>query len=697
MSRASSDQDILGLAWSRAMLDATGDLIALLDSDGTLLAVNNAFSAAFAFPREEVVGQPLKEMMPVAIWDEFFVDRLKQCLQGERVDFQVELEARGSGDICYDISLMPSSDAANAVNGCLLHMRDITVRYQALQETTSKSRVLEDTLESMAQGLLMMDAAGRVVLHNHRILELMALPGDYFAQQRTFDDVLLWWSAYHDYDEEWMAKARKRAMSGESFCFEIAGPGDTMLEVAHCPLANGGFVRTYMDITRRYQASLALEHARNQLEYLVELRTAELEEAVKTLQREASQRELTESALGEARNQALCATEARTQFLANMSHELRTPLNGVLGVAQLLLESELEDSQREYVDIMRQSSTELLHTLNDLLELASLEQGIFHLHETRFSLRKCLEPVLNGAEDLAKKRDIDFVCTVDEDVEDCLFGDVNRIGQVLQNLLDNAFKFTRRGTVTLTVSTMDGPSREAAVARYGEDATAFLFSVSDTGIGIEDSRQEKIFERFLLGEEVLTKSHAGAGVGLSIAREIITRLGGHIWVESKPGTGSTFYFWLPFRLCHETLEVCEAPPPAKMELRKSSSDLNVLLVEDDPINRAFMERALANMGYSMTTAENGRLALEMLASRQFDLVIMDVQMPEMNGLDATRAIRSGTVEGVSPALPVIGLTAFAMEADREKGLDAGMDAYLVKPCDLQELAAVIESTANKGE
>jgi len=676
------------------MLDTTPDLICLLGHDLVYMSVNKAYARAFGATPREMAGRHLKEFHWLQEHEHQLEENFLRCLAGERVDFGLWASLPELGRRYWNTTYMPFVEDSGVVAGVLIHARDATARQEALEESRYKGQIIHDTLQSMHQGLLMMDATGQVTLFNERLFRLMDLPSDFFDRHKTFDELLAWWRVRLELDDEWLAKAREQAVRPEPLRFEIPGPRGATIEVRHRPLKQGGFVRTFTDVSQRKEAELALRHARDQLEYLVEVRTRELEQTVADLEREISRRKVVEQELLEARNAAQSANAAKTQFLANMSHELRTPLNGILGVAQLLLGDSLSAQQREFVEIMRQSSNELLRLLNDLLELASIEQGATEPKYGYFSLRKTLDPLLRTFEGQARGRGLRFVRMLHEDVPDMLNGDANRLKQVVYNLLGNALKFTEEGCVSFEVRLLRGPAREAAREKRGANALALLFSVKDTGIGIADSQQERVFERFLLGEDFLTKRFGGSGIGLSIAKELVDMMQGRMWVESESGKGSTFYFWLPFlsaeRASEETVPQGVDQQPLGAYPQAGQGEWRILVAEDEPVNRLFIKRALERMGFVCLTAENGRRALELLAEEHVDLVIMDVQMPECNGLEATRRIRDGEVPGLDPAIPVVGLTAYAMESDRQRGLEAGMNGYVTKPCSLEDLRASID-------
>lgn len=417
-----------------------------------------------------------------------------------------------------------------------------------------------------------------------------------------------------------------------------------------------------------------------------------------------SSHKLMEQELIEAIKNAESANASKGNFLARMSHEIRTPMNGILGMAHLLRKTELSAKQSNYIDKILSSANNLLNLINDILDFSKIDAGKMELELVEFNLQDVLNHLINSVGLHAEEKSLEFIFNIDQRVPLNLLGDPLRLGQVLTNLAGNAVKFTEHGEVVISIS-IDELSGAGNVDYKESREITLKFSVQDTGIGLYPDQIQSLFEPFSQADDSITRKYGGTGLGLSICRQLTEMMGGKIWVHSAPGHGADFIFTAKFRLPQKkdnSIVSSGSYEPFK-EVSALSSDLNdrdrnlfksmrfkdslVLLVEDNPINQEVATEFLREAGITVRIASNGLEALNMIDKEPFDLVLMDIQMPVMDGLVAANKIRN---EKKMINIPIVAMTAHAMSGDREKSFDAGMNGHLTKPVDPVELYKVLE-------
>ncbi len=490
------------------------------------------------------------------------------------------------------------------------------------------TRELELTLNNMAQGILMVDANGQVAVVNQNALTLLGLPVTFTQAGFQLADLL----------------AHERAV-GEMIIMDANGGGEpdpdvltvrehqrrdgVVLEICTRSLAGGGFVQTYTDVTERRRS---------------------------------------EQALRDARDTAEKASQVRTAFLATMSHEIRTPLNGIIGMSSILEATDLSADQRGYLRTITGCGEALLDIVNDVLDYSKLDSGAITLERSAVDVRSLASSVKEMLGPRAAEKGLSFDLVVADDVPTQIETDGTRIRQVLINLVGNAVKFTLTGGIVVSVA-----NRPIAGER-----SALRFSVVDSGIGISEGARDRLFKEFSQVDASITRRFGGTGLGLAICKRIVEAMGGEIGVDSDLGKGSIFWFDVPAR------EVAAAPAvPERAPRSQLPSRLNVLLVEDNPVNQQVATLLLTAMGHQVTVAEHGGVALDLAGRRLFDVIVMDMQMPVMDGTQTARALRAG--DGPNRHTAIIGLTANAFASDRQACLDAGMDEFLAKPVTREKL------------
>jgi signal transduction histidine kinase/CheY-like chemotaxis protein len=490
------------------------------------------------------------------------------------------------------------------------------------------TRELDLTLNNMAQGILMVDAHGHVAVVNQNALTLLGLPDTFTRAGFQLTQLLA-----HE------------KLVGEEIVVDIHGGVEpdpdllsvrehrradgVVLEICTRHLPGGGFVQTYTDVTERRRS---------------------------------------EQALRDARDTAEKASQVRTAFLATMSHEIRTPLNGIIGMSSILETTELSAEQRGYLKTITGCGEALLDIVNDVLDYSKLDSGAITLERSAVDVRGLATSVKEMLGPRATEKGLSFDLVVADDVPDHIEADGTRIRQVLINLVGNAVKFTLTGGVVVSVAT-----RLMASGR-----PALRFSVVDSGIGISEDSRDRLFKEFSQVDASITRRFGGTGLGLAICKRIVEAMGGEIGVESDLGKGSIFWFDVPAREVAETAPIVERVARSQLPSR-----LKVLLVEDNPVNQQVATLLLTAMGHAVTVAEHGGIAVDLCARTPFDVIVMDMQMPVMDGTQTTRALRSG--DGPNRDTAIIGLTANAFASDRQACLDAGMDEFLAKPVTREKL------------
>ncbi len=396
------------------------------------------------------------------------------------------------------------------------------------------------------------------------------------------------------------------------------------------------------------------------------------------------------------------ANLAKSRFLANMSHEIRTPMNIIIGMANLAYESAHSQEQKEYINMIRDSAGSLLTLINDILDFSKIEAEGLELAQMPVNLSSLMDKLMLFLNPQAGNKDLKLTCSIDDNIPRIVLGDPFRLQQVLLNLVGNAIKFTIKGEVAINLRLDEKVEKGELVSK---DVASVRFVIRDTGIGISPDQMDQLFDVFV---QCHSHNEVGTGLGLPISKNLVELMGGSIGFESKENYGSTFYFTIPFSLPEggnaankdkeSKLATFRIQPSDQLCEKDNNRELNILLVEDKPMNRKLAKIYLEKKGHNVSTASNGKEALEMHKARKFDLILMDIHMPLMDGLEATSHIRAAEAKE-GGHIPIIAITAYAMQEDKDKCLQAGMDYYISKPIDIEELyytlARVMEKKMDK--
>ena len=627
------------------MIDTARDAIVTTDEAQRVRIFNCAAESMFGYTAKEVIGEHVERLIPARFHAahrdharEFGragddsramnpADRVVLGVKRDGTEFPIEAS----------ISRAPSQDGAEVT----VIMRDVTERVRAAEDLAATVQMLRQTVEHMPAGVLVTDAKLDIVAFNDQFFALLGLPPGVIARGDPIEKYYRYNAERGEYgpgDVQTHVSARMaQARRAEAHCFERPHAGGGVLEIRGTPVPSGGFVSVYTDVTAR--------HERSRLQ--------------------VAAREIAEE-----------AARAKTDFLATMSHEVRTPMNGVLGLTELLLDTHLDADQRDYAETILRSGQALLEILNDILDLSKIEAGKLEIEETVFDPVQAIDDVLALCGPRASAKGLLLMGDAGADMPRDAIGDPGRLRQVLSNLVGNSLKFTDTGSVRI----------DSRVIEETGDALLLGFAVTDTGMGMTEEQQSRLFRPFSQADASTTRRFGGTGLGLAICRRLVEAMGGAFEVRSEPGRGSTFAF---------TVRVTRAAAGATRVVREQARAVHrfrgrVLVVEDNVVNRKVARATLKNFGIEVLEAENGSAALEILAREPIDLVFMDMHMPVMDGLTATRRVRAA--EAAAPTAQrqvIVAMTANVMREAVDACKEAGMDDFLPKPFARRQMVEVL--------
>lgn len=667
------------LAAQKFALDAHA-IVVETDLDGRITYVNDKFCAVSKYSREDLIGQTHKPINSGHHSRAFFAG-LWQTIRGGGT-WHGEIRNRAKDGTLYwvDTTIVPFKDESGRPTRYIAVRSDITERKQAEEASVRLTQRLRDAIESLADGFALYDIDDRLLLHNEHYRDTYPEAAAVIEVGRTFEDFVRFGFDQKQFDidlspgqtmEDWIQERLDLHRNPTGPIVQRLRDG-RWLRVEERRTAEGGIVGIWTDITEQKRTEEAL--IKNQAE--LDMQVFELEESRKRLEAQAADLAALTEQIALERDRAEAAARAKSEFLAVMSHEIRTPMNGVLGMIGLILDSDLTKEQIKYAKTARESANTLLAVINDILDLSKLEAGRMALEDTDFKLAKIVEHALTLLRPRTQEKNLEIRATYESDIPTWLRADSGRLRQILFNLIGNAIKFTEQGSVVISASHRELDNGEITLR----------CEIRDTGIGIAPEVQGKLFTRFTQADSSISRKFAGTGLGLSICRELTTLMGGTIGVKSAPGKGSTFWFTIHCRPGNDPGRIEEEEGMETLAMT-DAKPLRILVAEDNHVNQMLVAAILGKSGHRVDCVGNGLEAVHAIQSAPYDVILMDIQMPEMDGVAATREIRA--LPDAVARTPIIALTANAMSGHREEYLAAGMDGYISKPIDPRQLFETI--------
>ncbi|MEI6209562.1 MAG: PAS domain S-box protein [Desulfuromonadales bacterium] len=634
-------------AFLRTLIDAASDLIYFKDRNGFYLGCNKACENFIGLSEQEQIGKSDFDFFCKEEAERISKKDQEILQSGVAMRIEEWVSSSTTGRVLLDTTKAPICDKAGQLFGLVGVSRDITKRKQ-IEEKIRNAEALYHSLVETSQDLIWQcDGEGRYTYLNLAWEQIFGYEIDEMLGKKFFD-----FQTSENVERD--LAAFEHLMQGNSISgYETIHLGKTGNKIHLvfnalfiCDEAGNivGASGTAYDITERKQAELDL------------------------LQAKAA---------------ADSANRAKSEFLANMSHEIRNPMNGVLGMTQLLEMTELSEEQREFVAGLKMSGKNLLSLINDILDLSKIEAGKIMFELAEFSLQHCINDVVLMQKSVIHEKRLKLDVEVSDDIPPFMMGDQHRIKQILHNLMGNAVKFTSQGGITISAQLLEQQDASLLV----------LLAVRDSGIGISPENLDKIFRPFEQEDGSTTRNYGGTGLGLTISSRLVELMAGNISVESTPGAGSCFKVTLPFAAVNESSATVETPQ--KTSASWDGSPLRVLLVEDDQVSITFESSLFRKLGFDVTVAKSGRECLAALENDSFDIVLMDINMPDMNGEKALSEIRM--IEQDTPLhQKVIALTAYSLRGDKERLLDEGFDGYVSKPMAISELVREMKRVLGVG-
>jgi PAS domain S-box-containing protein len=661
----------------RTIFDASSAGIIIVDTEGQITQANKRMTELFSCPLQTMIGTPYPAFVHPDERQE--ATRIMQSMMENKIDTvhtQRHYLRNDGSDFWGYLNGRSMVGSNGEFTGLLCIISDITDYKHALEALRDSEQRLSDIIDFLPDATFAVDREGKVIAWNRAIEEMTGVPKAGIMGKNNYAYAIPFYSERRPILIDLIFMDQKEIEEKYYFIFR---KGDQLIAETLIPMLNGrkdvflwgiasplydssgcvvGAIESIRDISRYKQTEEDLQITNRRLE----IATEHAEKMAK---------------------QAKQANAAKSEFLANMSHEIRTPMNAVIGMTNILLYENLNPRQKECAETIRNSGEALLAIINNILDLSKIEGGMMELEHQPFALRSPIEESLNLIAATGSEKGLNMAYHIDKDTPMVILGDPTKLRQILVNLLSNAVKFTEKGGVEISVF-----SRK--LENYNHE---IHFAVKDTGIGIHEDKLGRLFQSFSQVDASTTRRYGGTGLGLVISKKLVEMMGGKIWVDSGVGKGSTFHFTIQAQsTLKEPIDATKPVSHSDDDIReKLDHDLRILLAEDNSVNQMVTRRMLNKLGYSADVAANGNEVLQALERQTYDVILMDVLMPEMDGLEATRAIRQRWPDGPK----IIAMTASALEGDREKCMAAGMDCYLSKPAKIDDLKSALLFVAGK--
>ncbi|MHB8119653.1 MAG: PAS domain S-box protein [Methanothrix sp.] len=663
--------------WLRTIFDASSAGIIVVDTEGQITQANQRMTELFSCPLQTMIGTPYPAFVHPDERQEG--TRIMQEMMENKVDTvhtQRHYLRKDGSDFWGYLNGRRMVGSNDEFTGLLGIISDITDHKGALEALRDSEQRLSDIIDFLPDATFAVDREGKVIAWNRAIEEMTSVPKAEMMGKSNYAYAIPFYSERRPILIDLIFMDRKEI---EEKYYYILRKGDQLIAETFIPMLNGrkgvflwgiasplydssgcvvGAIESIRDISRYKENEEDLQITNRQLE----IATEHAEQMAK---------------------QAKQANAAKSEFLANMSHEIRTPMNAVIGMTNLLLYENLNPRQKECVETIGNSGEALLAIINNILDLSKIEGGMMELEHQPFALRSSIEESLHLIAAIASENGLNMAYYIDKNTPMVILGDPTRLRQILINLLSNAVKFTEKGGVVISIFSR----------KLEKDNHEIHFAVKDTGIGIPEEKLGRLFQSFSQVDASTTRRYGGTGLGLVISKKLVEMMDGKIWVESEAGKGSTFHFTIQANsTLKDPIDTFRPVFCSEADIQENlDHDLCILLAEDNKVNQMVTQRMLNKLGYSADVAVNGNEVLQALERQTYDVILMDVLMPEMDGLEATKAIRQRWPDGPK----IIAMTASALEGDRERCMAAGTDCYLSKPAKIEDLKSALLFVAGK--